>query len=75
METKKEFKKGHIVIDGVEYVSQKEAVEIVGLTRPTFLLRVSHFGIQEFRRNCRRVMYRLEDIENGIKNGWFQTWY
>lgn len=72
---RKELKKGHIVIDGVEYVAQKEAIEIVGLTRPTFCQRVSHFGIQEFRRNSRRVMYRVDDIENGIKNGWFQKWY
>lgn len=75
MEAKKELKKGHIVIDGVEYVAQKEAIKLVGLTRATFCQRVSQFGIKEFRRNSRRVMYRVEDIENGYKNGWFQKWY
>ena len=74
MEKRNEMKKGYIVIDGVKYVTQKEAIERVGLTRPTFCNRIANFGIKEFRRNSRRVMYQLEDIENGIKNGWFQKW-
>lgn len=64
-----------IVVDGVAYVAQKEALRMTGLTRPSFCNRVSHYGIQEFRRNSRRVMYRVADIEEGIKNGWFLKWY
>ena len=62
-------------IEGVEYVNQKSAIMMSGLTEPTFKKRVAEFGIERQVKSNRRILYRKADIENAIRNGWFQKWF
>lgn len=80
METKKKMNvsmdaKG-IVIDGVEYLSQLDAANAVGLTVNTFLVRVKKFGIERVKiQGSKRCFYRKNDLVAAANNGWFKKWY
>lgn len=80
METKKKMNvsmdaKG-IVIDGVEYLSQLDAANAVGLTVNTFLVRVKKFGIERVKiQGSKRRFYRKNDLVAAANNGWFKKWY
>ncbi len=63
------------VVDGVEYVSKTQAVEMAGTTYPTLRKKVALFGIKEVKLPMSRLpVYRKKDIVDAIKNGWFQMY-
>lgn len=62
-------------IEGVEYINQHQAIVMSGLTDPTFKKRVEEFSIEKTIRPNRRILYRKADIENAMRNGWFQKWF
>ena len=64
-----------IVIDGMEYLTQTQAAEMVGLSILTFKKRVEEFGIEKVKRPSGRVLFQRDRIENAIENGWFKKWY
>ena len=64
-----------IVIDGVEYLNQSQAAEMVGLSVLTLKKRVEEFGIEKAKRPSGRVLFRRDSIEKAIENGWFKKWF
>ena len=62
-------------VDGIEYVNQHSAVVMSGLTDITFKKRVTEFGIKNTKRENGRIIYRKSDIEDAIRNGWFNKWF
>ena len=64
-----------IVIDGVEYLNQSQAAEMVGLSIQTFKKKVNEFQIESIKRPSGKKLFRRDSIENAIKNGWFKKWF
>lgn len=74
METEKSNAHG-VIIDGVEYINQQQAAKMVGHSVFSFVRKVEKFQIEKIKRQSGRVLYRTEDILNGIEKGWFKKWY
>ncbi len=65
-----------VVLDGVEYVNQANAVKMVGMSVPTFRKRVESYGIKQVNVPAyRKVLYRKKDIEDALERGYFSKWY
>ena len=63
-----------VTIDGVEYINQRRAIKVSGMTDPTFKKRVAQFGIEKIVRPNGRILYKRADIENALQNGWFNKY-
>lgn len=64
-----------IVIDGIEYVKKSQAIMMTGTTFPTFQKKVLRFGIKSVKLPVyRHALFRKNDIEQAIADGWF-NWY
>ena len=65
-----------VVLDGVEYVNQANAVKMVGMSVPTFRKRVESYGIKQVKVPAyQKVLYRKKDIEDALERGFFTKWY
>ena len=63
-----------IIIDGVECVTLKQAMQMAGVSYPTFVKKVELFKIEKIRRS-NRSLFRRQDIETAIENNWFAKWW
>lgn len=63
-----------IIIDGVELVTQNQAVQMTGVSLPTFKKKVKLFDIKKIQRS-NRSLYRKQDILTAIENNWFAKWW
>lgn len=64
-----------IILDEEEYVNQKEAADSVGLSVFTFRKKVEKYSIPSKKLDSGSVLYRVKDIEDAVKKGWFLKWY
>ncbi len=65
-----------IVLDGVEYVNQANAIKMVGMSIPTFRKRVESYGIKQVNIPAyKKVLFQKKDIEDAIERGYFTKWY
>lgn len=65
-----------VILDGVEYVNQANAVKMVGMSIPTFRKRVESYGIKKVNVPAyQKVLFLKKDIEDAIERGYFTKWY
>lgn len=61
-----------VIIDGVEYITRPQAIQMAGVTLPTFKRKVKLFQI-DFVQRSNRQLFKREDIETAISNNWFSS--
>lgn len=69
-----ENKTNGVIIDGVEYLNQRQAARLAGISVITFKSKVEKFKIEKNKRPSGLVLYRLNDIMDAIANGWLNKW-
>lgn len=63
-----------IIIDGTECVTLKQAMQMAGVSYPTFVKKVNLFHIEVIKRSNRQL-FRKQDILTAIENNWFAKWW
>lgn len=63
-----------IIINGVELLTQNQAVQLAGVSLPTFKKKVKLFNIEKIQRS-NRSLFRKQDILDAIENNWFAKWW
>lgn len=63
-----------IIIDGIECVTQKQALQMAGVSYPTFMKKITLFQIETVKFQNRKL-YRKQDILDAIENNWFAKWW
>lgn len=61
-------------IDGVMCVTQKMAIDMVGITRPTFVKKVKRLGLKYRRSDNGRVYFERNVILDAIQRGLFERY-
>lgn len=61
-------------INGVMYVTQKMAIDMVGTTRPTFVKKVKRLGLKHRRNDNGRVYFERSVIIDAIQRGLFEKY-
>ena len=61
-----------VIIDGVEYITRPQAIQMAGVSLPTFKRKVKLFQI-DFVQRSNRQLFKRKDIETAISNNWFSS--
>ncbi len=74
-ESKKKSLNLGLEIDGVKYIKRSQAIQMAGTTYPTFAKKIKKFGIEAVSLPMHHYkMFRLKDIQEAIRKGWFQQY-